>query len=146
MLPDTELICDLSNGMTLCDASWWHMVFLVQSGLVISLGLTNVITGLRYWFGVMTVPLWVARRFTWATVLSAIVPLSTGLFLREKVRVASYHCYLAHDDTGCTHGLMDRMAEMMGVMTWVGWTEAVLVGTCLVGIALLYGPTRPQRR
>ncbi len=91
---------------------------------------------MRYWFGTPAVPLWIARRFTRATAPSAVVPLGTGLFLSEQVRRASYACYLAHDETGCTHSLVDRAGEMGGVLGWVGRTEFMLLGTCLVVVGL----------
>jgi hypothetical protein len=143
MLPDTELLCDLRDGMALCDAGSWHLVFLVQSILVIALGLVNAGLGLRYTFGRLETPLWLARRFNWATLAATIVPLTTGLALREQVRRASYACYLQHAETRCTHTLLDRGQEMTAVLGWVGWTDGVLVGTCLLGLAMLYG--RPRR-
>ena len=142
MLPDTELLCDLNNGLTLCNAGAWHYAFLVQSLLVVSLGLANVGVGVRHWLGRLDVPLWVARRFSLGTLAAAIVPLTTGLWLRESVRSASYGCYLRHDVTGCDHTLVERSAEMAGILTWVGWTEAMLIGTCMIGLALLFGPER----
>ncbi|HHO51492.1 MAG TPA: hypothetical protein ENK18_11605 [Deltaproteobacteria bacterium] len=145
MLPDTELLCDLNNGLTLCDANAWHYVFLAQSALVISLGLANAGLGLRHWLGRLDTPLWVARRFSLATLTAAIVPLSTGLWLREQVRRASFDCYLQHDATGCTHTLVERGHEMAGVLHWVGWTEVILVVTCLFGLAMLSGSPRGQR-
>lgn len=142
MLPDTELLCDLRDGMTLCDASSWHFLFLAQSILVISLGLVNAGLGARYVFGRLQTPLWFARRFTWATLVAAVVPLATGMALREQVREASYACYLQHVVTGCTHSLLDRGHEMAAVLGWIGWTEGVLVGTCVLGLAMLYGKSR----
>ena len=139
MLPDTELLCDLNNGLTLCDANSWHYAFLIQSLLVVSLGVANLGLGLRHVFGRLDTPLDVARRFSLGTLAAAAVPLLTGLWLREQVRQASLDCYLRHDATGCTHTLMERGAEMAGVLHWVGWTEAMLVGTCLMGLAMLYG-------
>lgn len=144
MLPDTELLCDLRDGMTLCDASSWHFVFLAQSVLVIALGLVNAGLGFRHFVGLLDTPLWLARRFTWATLLAAAVPLATGLALREQVRQASYACYLQHPTTGCTHSLLDRGQEMTAVLGWIGWTEGVLVGTCLLGLAMLYGRSRSR--
>ncbi|MBX2799278.1 MAG: hypothetical protein KTR31_16505 [Myxococcales bacterium] len=142
MLPDTELLCDLNNGLTLCDASWWHYVFLAQSLLVVSLGVANLGVGIRHWLGWLDIPLWVARRFSLSTLAAAVVPLTTGLWLREQVKSASYSCYLNHEASGCTHTLIERGHEMAGVLTWVGWTEAVLLVTCLVSLAFLFGPTR----
>lgn len=142
MLPDTELLCDLRDGLTLCDASTWHYVFLAQSILVIALGLVNVGLGTRYLFGRLDTPLWLARRFTWATLAAATVPLATGLGLREQVRQASLGCYLQHAVTGCTHSLLDRGEEMASVLGWIGWTEGMLVGTCMLGLAMLYGRAR----
>jgi len=142
MLPDTELICDLSNGMTLCNANNWHAIFLFQTGLLMSLSVTNVITGLRHLLGRLSIPLWVAQRFSVATMLAGVVPLATGMYLREQVRSASYACYLAHDTSGCEHSLMDRAAEMSSVFAWVGWTEAMLLSTSLCGLVLLLIPRR----
>lgn len=144
MLPDTELLCDLQNGMTLCDANQWHIVFLVQSVFVVSLGLTNASVGLRYWLGWLETPLWLARRLAWATLASAAVPFLTGLGLREQVRAASYACYLQHAETGCTHTLVDRGHEMAAVFGWVGWTEGVLLTTCLLALGMLYGGQRAR--
>ncbi|MCA9488417.1 MAG: hypothetical protein KC621_00795 [Myxococcales bacterium] len=144
MLPDTELLCELRDGLTLCDANQWHTVFVVQTLIVCSLGLVNVGLGLRHLFGRLDVPLWVARRFALATALSAVVPLSTGLWLREQVREASYACYLQHATNGCTHSLVDRGHEMAGILHWVGWTEALLLSTCVVSLGLLFG--RAERR
>jgi hypothetical protein len=142
MLPDTELLCDLRDGLTLCDASTWHYVFLAQSILVVSLGLVNVGLGARYVTGTLTTPLWLARRFTWATLTAAVVPLITGLGLLAQVRQASYACYLQHATTGCSHSLLDRGHEMAAVLNWIGWTEGLLVGTCVLGLALLHGRSR----
>lgn len=142
MLPDTELLCDLRDGMALCDAGQWHYVFVVQSILVVSLGLLNVSTGLRHTFGRLQTPLSVARNFAWATLLASVVPLFTGLWLREQIRSASHACYLTHDQTGCTHSLVERGREMAGIFQWVGWTEGVLLGTCLLALGLLYQPRR----
>lgn len=142
MLPDTELLCDLRDGMSLCDANAWHYAFLVQSILVVSLGLVNAGTGLRYRAGLLSVPVWLARRFSWGTLFAALVPLITGISLREQVKSASYACYLTHAETGCTHSLVDRGREMAAVLTWVGWTEGLLLGTCALALGLLYGPSR----
>lgn len=142
MLPDTELLCDLRDGLTLCDAGQWHLVFVAQTILVVSLGLVNLAAGLRHTFGRLDVPLWVAQRFAWATLLASVVPLSTGLWLRESIREASFSCYQSHAQTGCTHSLVDRGHEMAGLFHWVGWTEGVLLGTCLVALGLLYQPRR----
>ncbi len=142
MLPDTALICDLSNGMTLCNANNWHAIFMIQTGLLMSLSVTNVITGFRHLFGRLNIPLWVAQRFSLATMFAGVVPLGTGLYLREQVRMASYACYLAHDETGCAHSLMDRAAEMAGVFGWVGWTELMLLSTSFIGLLLLLIPRR----
>ncbi|MEQ1501325.1 MAG: hypothetical protein ABMB14_03800 [Myxococcota bacterium] len=142
MLPDTELLCDLRDGMTLCDANSWHLVFLIQSVLVVSLGLVNAGTGVRYFAGVLTTPLWLARRFAWGTLGATLVPLVTGLGLREQVKSASYACYLHHAETGCTHSLVDRGREMAAVFGWIGWTEGVLLGTCVLALGLLYGSRR----
>jgi len=143
MLPDTELICDLSNGMTLCNANNWHALFLVQTGMLMTLSLTNLITGIRHLLGRLAVPVWVAQRFGMATLLAGVVPLLTGLYLREQVRAASYACYLTHDTNGCDHSLLERGAEMAGVATWIGWTEGMLLSTSLLGLLLL---VLPQRR
>lgn len=142
MLPDTELLCELRDGVTLCDANRWHAVFLLQSILVGSLGLANVVTGLRHRAGRLDLPLWVARRFAVASLAAAVVPLGTGLFLRDLVRRASLDCYLQHASTGCSHSLVDRGREMAGVLTWIGWTEGTLIVPSLVGLALLLGPPR----
>jgi hypothetical protein len=138
MLPDTELLCELRDGLTLCDAGQWHFVFLVQTVLVCSLGLLNVGLGLRHVTGRLQAPVWVARRFAWATLLASAVPLASGLWLREQIRAASHACYLTHTDTGCVHSLVDRGREMAGLFHWVGWTEGALLGTCLVALGLLY--------
>jgi len=142
VLPDTELICNMSSGMTLCDAGWWHSVFVAQGVLVLSLALTSVMTGLRHVVGRLDTPLWLARRFTMGTLLATAVPLATGLFLVEKVRHASLACYLEHATSGCTHGLMDRHDEMSQVMTWVGWNELLLLGASTIALVLLYVPRR----
>lgn len=142
MLPDTELLCELRDGVTLCDANRWHLVFVIQSVLVGSLGLANVLTGLRHRFGRLDLPLWVAQRFAFASLFAAAVPLGTGLFLRDLVRRASLDCYLQHAATGCTHSLVERGHEMAGVLSWIGWTEAMLIVPSLVGLALLLGPPR----
>lgn len=142
MLPDTELLCDLRDGLTLCDASQWHLVFVVQTALVCSLGLLNVSMGVRHLVGRLDVPLDAARRFAWATALATVVPLGTGLWLREQIREASYACYLTHAQTGCTHSLVDRGHEMAGLFQWVGWTEAALLSTCLLALGLLHQPRR----
>jgi hypothetical protein len=146
MLPDTELLCDLRDGMALCDANGWHMVFLVQSVLVIALGLTNASIGLRYRLGWLATPLWLARRLSWATLAAASVPLLTGVGLREQVRAASYACYLQHVESGCTHSLVDRGREMASVLGWVGWTESILLVTCAMSLAMLYSTASPGRR
>jgi hypothetical protein len=145
MLPDTELLCDLRDGLTLCDANAWHYVFLVQSILVVALGLVNASLGARHALGRLATPLWVARRFAWGTLAAAVIPLSTGVFLREQVRSASYDCYLQHASTGCTHTLVERGDEMRGVLMWVGWTEGALILTCLFALGLLYGASPRQK-
>lgn len=142
MLPDTELICGLGAGLTLCDAGAWHALFVAQTLLVLSLALTNATMGVRHTLGWLGLPLWVARRFTSATLLAGVVPLVTGLWLRQQVKDASLACYLEHAATGCRHDLLDRAQEMQQVAVWVGWTEAVLIGTSLVGLALLRPPSR----
>jgi len=142
VLPDTELICNLSSGATLCDAGWWHTVFVVQGVLVLSLALTNLMAGVRHRLGRLHTPVWMARRFALATTLAAVVPLATGLWLREQVRQASYACYLTHETSGCTHSLLDRLDEMVAVMSWVGWNEGLLVGTSALALGLLYLPKR----
>lgn len=144
MLPDTELLCDLRDGMSLCDANAWHYAFLVQSILVVSLGLVNAGAGLRYWLGFMGTPVWLARRFAWGTLAASLVPLATGISLREQVKSASYSCYLQHTETGCTHTLVDRGEEMGQVLTWVGWTEGMLVGTCVLALGMLYGNAKKR--
>ena len=138
MLPDTELLCDLNNGLTLCDANAWHYAFLIQSVLVVSLGVANLGIGVRHLTNRLDIPLWLARRFSLGTLAAAVVPLTTGLWLREQVRGASFACYLRHDATGCDHTLVERGAEMAGVMHWVAWTEGMLVVTCLAGLAMLF--------
>lgn len=145
MLPDTELLCDLRDGVTLCDAGQWHLVFLIQSVLVVSLGLVNVAMGLRHVTGRLEVPLEVARRFAWATLLAAAVPLASGLWLREQIRAASFACYQGHATSGCTHSLVERGHEMAGLFHWVGWTEGVLLGTCALAIGLLHAGGRRAR-
>lgn len=137
MLPNTELICELGSGLALCSADAWHAAFLAQTILVLSLALTNLLMGVRYQLGWLGAPLWLAQRFTAATMLAGVVPLFTGLWLRQKVMVASYACYLEHARTGCEHTLLDRAQEMQQVAVWVGWTEAVLFGTSLFALALL---------
>jgi hypothetical protein len=143
MLPDTELLCDLRDGLSLCDANSWHLVFLVQTVLVVSLGLVNTSVGLRHTLGWLATPLPIARRFAWGALAATAIPALTGLSLWGQVRSASYWCYLRHDNTGCTHTLLDRAHEMAEVLRWVGWTEGVLVGTCVFGLGLLYGRGRP---
>lgn len=142
MLPDTGLICGMGSGASLCNAGVWHAVFVIQTLIVLSLGLTNAIVGLRHRLGILDTPLDVARMLARGTMLAGAVPLVTGMWLKEKVRRASYACYLEHDETGCTHDLIDRFEEMQQVGVWVGWVEATLFGTCLLGLWLLSKPLR----
>jgi hypothetical protein len=142
MLPDTEALCSPFSAHALCDPGSWHVAFLVQSLLVVSLGLVNVGTGLRHALGWRLTPLPIARGLAWGTLAASGVPALTGLWLWEKVRAASLACYLRHGDSGCTHTLLDRAREMAGVAQWVGWTESLLVGTCVVALGMLYARRR----
>ncbi len=127
MLPDTELICDLQSGLTLCDAGAWHYVFAVQTVLLASLVLVNLMHGFRHRLGWLRTPLWLARRFAIGSLLAGVAPLVTGLVLIRRVREASLDCWHEHALSGCTHTLLDRADELAGVWSWVGWTEALLV-------------------
>ena len=137
MLPNTELICELGSGATLCSAGTWHAVFVLQTLLVLSIALTNAMMAIRFRMGLLEVPARIARLFSQGTMLAALAPLATGLWLRQKVKAASYACYLEHDLSGCDHSLVDRAIEMQQVSVWVGWVEAVLIGASFFGVYML---------
>ncbi len=137
MLPNTELICELGSGASLCNAGAWHAIFVTQTLLVLTLALTNALMGVRHRRGLLAVPARVGRVFSKATMLAGVVPLFTGLWLRQKVKVASFDCYLEHGLSGCDHSLVDRALEMQQVSVWVGWVEAVLISASVFGLILL---------
>lgn len=127
MLPDTDLICDLQSGLTLCDASAWHAAFAVQTVLLASLVALNLIQAYRYRFGWLRTPIQLTRRFAAGSLLAGVAPLVTGVVLLRRVRQASLDCWLEHADSGCAHTLLDRADELAGVWSWVAWTEGMLL-------------------